>query len=123
MQTILVAGRLDDGSPELAALGELAAALQAPLIISSYLRTSDRDSVSGTTTITNYDGLYAAMELAADLLGGAPLQSLTATFRLKTAEPGGFRSGSRFGESVFVEIDYCGMGCVAVEFPFVVTVP
>jgi len=112
-QFILIAGPLDETSPERDELADLAAALRAPILFAGYpANYKDRT-----------DALHTAFALAADILAGMPLQSLQVTFRMKSTEPGGFASGSVLRGVVYIESSTCPMGCWELPLHFAVTVP
>lgn len=113
IQVVLVVGRLDAESAERARLGELAAALRAPIIYAGY----------PSNWLVKTDGLYAALELAADLLSGKVLPNVNAKFRMKSDQPGGFQTGSTLHGTVFVESDQCPMGCGELPYQFAVEIP
>jgi len=113
VQVILVIGRLDAESAERTHLGELAAALRAPIIYAGYPRN----------WLIRTDGLHAALDHAADVLTGVPLPSVKATFRMKSERPGGFETGSILHGTIFVESDQCPMGCGELPYQFAVQVP
>ena len=101
IQVVLVAGRLDVDSVERRNLAELAAALRAPIIYSGYPKDWRETG----------DGLYSALDLAADLLAGSALPSVEAIFRMKSDQPGGFQSGPALHGTLWIESDLCPMGC------------
>ena len=113
IQAVLIASRLREDSADRAALADLAAAIRAPTIHAGY----PGDWQDQT------DGLHAAMELASDLLDGSALQSLKATFRMRSDQPNGFASGAVLRGTLYVESSQCPMGCWELPLTFAVTVP
>ncbi len=112
IQVVLIAGRLDGDSVERRNLAELAAALRAPIIYSGYPRDWRETG----------DGLYLALDLAADLLAGSALPSVAAVFRLKSDQPGGFQSGPALHGTLWIESDLCPMGCAELPLEFAVDI-
>jgi hypothetical protein len=112
IQVVLIAGRLDANSVERTNLAELAAALRAPIIYSGYPRDWRETG----------DGLYSALDLAADLLAGSALPSVEAVFRMKSDQPGGFQSGAALHGTLWIESDLCPMGCAELPMEFAVDI-
>ena len=112
IQVVLVAGRLDGDSVERRNLAELAAALRAPIIYSGYPKDWRETG----------DGLYLALDLAADLLAGSALPSVEAVFRMKSDQPGGFQSGPTLHGTLWIESDLCPMGCAELPLEFAVDI-
>jgi hypothetical protein len=112
IQVVLIAGRLDEDSVERKNLAELAAALRAPMIYAGYPRDWRWYG----------DGLYSALDLAADLLAGAALPSVAAAFRMKSDQPGGFQSGPTLHGTLWIESDVCPMGCWELPLEFAVDI-
>jgi hypothetical protein len=100
-----------------AAIAELAAALRAPVIALPFRPGPEREPQPWS------GGIYSALQLAAELVDGAPLRSLTATFRVKTYAPSGFVSGTTLRGTIITENDLCPMGCGEVAQEFVVSIP
>ena len=69
------------------------------------------------------DGLYLAMDLAADLLAGSAMPSVEAVFRMRSGQPGGFQRGSVLQGTIHVESDLCPMGCAELPLQFAVEIP
>ena len=112
IQVVLIAGRLDVDSVERRNLAELAAALRAPIIYSGYPKDWRETG----------DGLYAALDLAADLLAGSALPTVEAVFRMKSDQPGGFQSGPTLHGTLWIESDLCPMGCAELPLEFAVDI-
>ena len=112
IQVVLIAGRLDGESVERKNLAELAAALRAPIIYAGYPRDWREKG----------DGLYSALDLAADLLAGSALPSVEAVFRMKSDQPGGFQSGPTLHGTLWIESDLCPMGCAELPLEFAVDI-
>ncbi len=112
IQVVLIAGRLNGDSVERKNLAELAAALRAPIIYSGYPKDWREKG----------DGLYAALDLAADLLAGSALPSVEAVFRMKSDQPGGFQSGPTLHGTLWIESDLCPMGCAELPLEFAVDI-
>ncbi len=112
IQVVLIAGRLDGESWERTHLAELAAALRAPIIYAGY----------PTDWRTTGDGLYAALDLAADLLAGSALPTVEAVFRMKSDPPGGFQPGAALHGTLWIESDLCPMGCAELPLVFAVDI-
>ena len=112
IQVVLIAGRLDVDSVERRNLAELAAALRAPIIYSGYPKDWREKG----------DGLYSALDLAAELLAGSALPSVEAVFRMKSDQPGGFPSGPTLHGTLWIESDLCPMGCAELPLEFAVDI-
>ena len=112
IQVVLIAGRLDVDSVERRNLAELAAALRAPIIYSGYPKDWREKG----------DGLYSALDLAAELLAGSALPSVEAVFRMKSDQPGGFQSGPTLHGTLWIESDLCPMGCAELPLEFAVDI-
>ena len=113
VQPILIAGRLDENSSQRLALAELAAALRAPIIYAGYPRNWSLPR----------DGLYGAVDLAADLLARSALPTVKAVFRMKSDQPGGFQRDSMLHGILYVESDVCDMGCAELPLQFAAEIP
>jgi hypothetical protein len=100
------------------ALAELAAALRAPTIALG-VTLSTHDFYAQTWE----SGVYAALDLAADLIAELPLPALSAAFRVKASGPGAFPAGATLQGSVYVESDICPMGCWEIPLAFAVEIP
>jgi hypothetical protein len=118
VQTILVAGALNEGATERATLAELAAALHAPLIHAGFPR-----NYTNWDAGSPFDGLYAALGLASELLAGDALPMVTATFSLRAEAPFTFISGTLLRGTLYMESDQCPMGCWELPLDFAVEVP
>jgi hypothetical protein len=113
IQVVLVAPRLYEESQESSELAELAAALHAPIIYAGYPK-GWKDHV---------DGIFFALRLASNLVSGSSLPSVSATFRLKSGEPGGFQRGTTLHGTVWIESGYCPSDCKELPLHFAVEVP
>lgn len=113
VQVVLIAGQLDEDSGERRNLAELAAALRAPIIYAGY----------PTEWQARKDGLYLAMDLAADLLAGSAMPSVKAVFRMRSGQPGGFQRGSLLQGTIHVESNLCPMECAELPLQFAVEIP
>jgi hypothetical protein len=113
IQVILIAARLKEGSEDRRILAELAAALRAPIIHAGYPGSFEDQT----------DGLYAALDLAADLSAGSALSSVKAVFRMKSNVPGGFQSGTVLHGAIYVQSDICDWECLLIPQEFAVRVP
>jgi hypothetical protein len=109
IQSVLIVGA-PTRSTERLALANLAAALHAP-------------AISLGLTQTWAAGSFAAFDLAADLIGGLPLPTLSAAFRVKAKSPTTFSAGTTLYGVVYVESDSCPMGCAEVPLEFAVEIP
>jgi hypothetical protein len=118
-QFIVIAGARDTDSAERLALADLAAALRAPAVSLGV----SRRPLSGYYTQTWASGMYAAMDLAADLLDESPLPSLSASFRVKANQPDAFPAGATLHGAIFIETDICPMGCWEIPLEFAVEIP
>ena len=115
---IVVAAAPPDLRVEQQALAELAAALRAPKI-SLGVTQNLSDHLGQTWT----SGSYAALDLAADLIDGLPLPTLSAAFRVTGNGAGAFPAGATVRGVVYVESDICPMGCWEHALEFAVVVP
>jgi hypothetical protein len=118
IQSIVIAAT-PDAQNERVALADLAAALHAPAIA---LGVSIKPA-SGFYAQTWTAGVYAALDLAADLLAGSPLPSLSASFRLTAHQPNAFPAGATLRGAIFMESDICPMGCWELPLEFSVEIP
>jgi hypothetical protein len=109
IQSVLIVGA-PTRSTERLAVADLAAALRAP-------------AISLGLTQTWAAGSFAAFDLAADLIGGLPLPTLSAAFRVKATSPTLFAAGTTLHGMVYVESDFCPMGCGEVPLEFAVEIP
>lgn len=109
IQSVLIVGA-PTRSTERLALANLAAALHAP-------------AISLGVEQTWAAGSFAAFDLAADLIGGLPLPTLSATFRVKAKSPAAFSAGTTLYGVVYVESDTCPMGCWEIPLEFAVEIP
>ncbi len=113
VEIILIPGELPEKSPERPLLAEIAEALHAPQIFAGLPK--------GWASWPN--GLHTAMNIAADMLTGVPLQTIDVVFRLPARDPAGFVAGSRYEGSLAVESDFCPMGCAEPPMNFSVVIP
>ena len=111
IQSVLIVGA-PTWSTERLAVANLAAALHAPAI-----------SLGLSATQTWAAGSFAAFDLAADLIEGLPLPTLSAAFRVKAKSPTTFLAGTTLYGVVYVESDHCPMGCAEVPLEFAVEIP
>ncbi len=120
IQSILIAGAPAAQQGERWALAELSAALRAPAI---FLGVS-QDSASGFISKQTWaSGLYGALDLAAALIEGLPLPTLSAVFRVKANQPGAFPVGATLHGVVYLESEICPMGCWELPLEFAVEIP
>jgi hypothetical protein len=94
-------------------LAELAAALHAPVIYSGFPREWK----------DHRDGLHFALGLASKMLSVSPLPTVSATFRVKSSEAGGFQHGVTLHGTVWIESGYCPNDCKELPLHFAVEVP
>ncbi len=113
IQVVLVSSRLAEESAERQNLADLAAALRAPIIYAGYPKEWS----------VRLDGLFSALDLAADLVAGSALPTMDAVFRMKSDQPGGFQTGSTVHDTIFVESEQCSVGCGELPFPFAAGIP
>jgi hypothetical protein len=116
IQSVLIAGAALAQRGERAALAELSAALRAPMISLGVRPPGFRGS-------TWEAGSYAALDLAADLIDGAPLPTLSAVFNVRAHEPGAFPAGATLRGALHIESDLCPMGCWEIPLEFAVEIP
>jgi hypothetical protein len=117
VQSVLIVGA-PTWSTERLAVADLAAALHAPAIslgLSHIPLGFERRLWAA--------GSFAAFDLAADLIGGLPLPTLSAAFRVKAKSPTTFSAGTTLYGVVYVESDSCPMGCAEVPLEFAVEIP
>jgi hypothetical protein len=119
IQAIVIAAAPDEQRGEHLALADLAAALRAPAISLGVSMQTGSGFYSQTWTA----GLYAALDLAADLVNGSPLPSLSAAFRVKANQPNAFPAGATLRGAIFIESDICPMGCWEIPLEFAVEIP
>jgi hypothetical protein len=117
IQVILIAGARLDQTADRNALAELAAALRAPAIS---LGMSRNGSPSDQTWAS---GSYAALSLAADLVDGLALPTLSAEFRIATSEPNAFPAGAMLHGTVLIESEPCPFDCQYLPLEFAVEIP
>jgi hypothetical protein len=87
--------------------------------ISLGLTRDDRDFQTQTWA----SGAFAALDLAADLVVGARLPSLTADFRIRAVSPGAFPPGSILRGVVIVESEICPVHCWVLPLEFAAEIP
>ena len=119
IQAILIAGVPDTQRDERMALAELSSALRAPTV---YLGVT-QDSRSGFYAQTWASGLYAALDLAADLTDESLLPTLSAVFRVQANQPDAFAAGTTLRGALYIESDICPMGCWEMPLEFAVEIP
>jgi hypothetical protein len=119
IQAVLIAAARSEDNDARWALAELAAALSAPAI--SLGQPYDSEMFGGEHSWRA--GLFAALDLAADLIDGLPIPTLSAEFRVETVEPGGFLPGTVLYGVVYVESEICPMGCWEIPLEFAVEIP
>ena len=118
VRMILVAALPHAAIEQRQALAELAATLRAPLIsLGTVLGEPDYAPNASAT------GSYAALDLAADLVDGVRLPTLSATVRIKAPAPDAFLAGSILYGVVYVQNEICPWECLDVPLEFAVTVP
>jgi hypothetical protein len=98
-------------------IADLAAAIGATKIVLGVSQDSQ-----GFFSQTWPSGTPAALDLAADLLDGKALPTLTATFRIN-ANAGAFPSGALLRGILSVETAICPMGCWELPVSFAVRIP
>ncbi len=115
IQVILIAFRLATQSVERKNLEELAVALRAEIIYAGFPEDSWAKG----------DGLYSALDLAADLLAGSALPTVKAVVRMKSNEPGGFPAGSNLRGTIQIEsgVGNWDWGPVMLPLQFAVDIP
>ena len=118
IQAVVIAAAPDLQSADSLALADLAAALRAPAIALSVATYT-----FGARAPTWTSGVYAALDLAADLLDGAPLPSLSASFRVKANQPNAFPAGATLRGAIFIETEFCPMGCIEIPLEFTAEIP
>lgn len=116
LTTVIVASRLAEDSPARQQLAEIATALQAPLVIAG-------KPANWLEEYADSDGLYQALELAAEIVSGAPLPTLNVIFRLRRDTGAPFESGTMLRGTVNVESELCPMGCAELPLPFAARIP
>lgn len=115
IQSILITAAPEAQRGERLALAELSAALRAPAI--SLGVTYD------SSAHTWASGSFAALDLAADLIDGVPLPTLSAVFRVKADHPDAFPPGTTLHGAIYVESIICPMGCWEIPLEFAVEIP
>jgi hypothetical protein len=116
VQLVVIAGAPEARRAERFAVADLAAALRAPSI-SLGLRPDSYSEQPWTA------GAFAAWDLAADLIQGVPLPTLSASFRIKAKAPTLFTAGATLYGVIYVETDICPMGCWEIPLEFAVEIP
>jgi hypothetical protein len=119
IQSVLIGATPGGPHPDRLALAELAAALRAPAIFLGVKMASG----SGFLAQTWGGGSYAALDLAADLIDGVPLPTLSAVFRVHANQPGAFAAGATLHGVLYLESDICPMGCWELPLEFAVEIP
>lgn len=117
IQSVLIVGA-PAWSVDRLAVADLAAALRAPAISLGVSRITQDFATRSWEA-----GSFAAFDLAADLIGGLPLPTLSATFRVKAASPTTFAAGTTLYGVVYVESEICPMGCWEIPLEFAVQIP
>jgi hypothetical protein len=105
-----------DTFPKRKAVAELAAALHAPIVATDSIFYDVPSPIRA-------DATYAAFDLVADLIEGAPLPSLSATFRVRAPSPGAFPSGSMLRGVLYVQDQSCPFECAEVAIAFAARIP
>jgi hypothetical protein len=115
IQVILISFRLATDSVERTNLEELAASLRAQIIYAGFPADS----------WARGDGLYSALDLAADILAGSALPTVKAVFRMKSDQPVGFQPGSTLRGMIQVESGAWDwdQGSVMLPLQFAVDIP
>jgi hypothetical protein len=116
VQTILIAAFRPYDIADSMAVAELADTLGAPTISTGLIDPRHDDTTPG-------HGLFAAVDLAADLLAGADMPTLSATFRVRAPAAGAFVAGSTLHGVLLLESDICPVGCQELSLPFAVRIP
>jgi hypothetical protein len=117
IQSVLIVGA-PAWSVDRLAVADLAAALRAPAISLGVSRNTQDFAARSWDA-----GSFAAFDLAADLIGGLPLPTLSATFRVKAGSPTTFAAGTTLYGVVYVESEICPMGCWEIPLEFAVEIP
>jgi hypothetical protein len=117
VRSILIDGSAQGSRLDHRDVADLAAALRAPTV-SLGVTTNERDFYLQSWA----SGANSALELAADLVEGKPLPTLSATFRVKSGT-GAFPSGATLRGVLYVESDICPMGCWEIPVAFSVIIP
>jgi hypothetical protein len=117
IEVVLIVGAPLEQTTDRRELAELSAALQAPAIS---LGLSPTGWPFGQTWAS---GSYAALDLAADLIDGLALPTLSADFRITTGEPGAFLAGATLHGTVYVESEPCPFDCQYLPLEFAVEIP
>jgi hypothetical protein len=69
-------------------------------------------------------GSFGALDLAADLLDGLPLPTLSATFRVTADGPDAFLPGAILHGVVYLDTEFCGWEeCYQLPIEFAVRIP
>ena len=116
VQTLLITAAIPDEIAGSTAVAELAEALGAPLISTGLIDPRYDDTTPG-------HGLFAALDLAADLIAGTDMPTLSTTLRVRAPVAGAFVAGSTLHGALFLESDICPVGCQELALPFVVRIP
>jgi len=117
IRVLLIVGAPLNQPADRQSLAELAAALQAPTIamgISPIASPFDQSWASGT---------FGTLDLAADLIEGLPLPTLSAEFHIAAAESGAFPAGAILHGAVHVESEPCPFDCQYLPLEFAVEIP
>lgn len=114
IRSIVISGASYEQIADRRATAALAAALEAPLVALGF----------GSDWFNPWpSGIFGALDLAADLALGVPLPTLSARFRVRSAEPGAFRSGDTLYGAVLVDSITCPMTCWEIPLEFAVAIP
>jgi hypothetical protein len=116
IQVVLIVGATLEQASDRRDLAELAAALQAPAVSLGISWVSPFGQIWAS-------GSYGALDLAADLIDGLALPTLSADFRVEASEPGAFVTGSTLHGTVYVESEPCPFGCQYLPLEFAVEIP
>jgi hypothetical protein len=116
--SLLIAGASLAQPDERTALAELAATLRAPTIALGIFTDQSGNPVQSWTA-----GSFGALDLAADLLDGLPLPTLSATFRVTADAPDTFLSGAILHGVIYLESYICDWDCYELPIEFAVRIP
>jgi hypothetical protein len=96
------------------ALADLANALRAPTIAFGFSPFITRSWASGS---------FAALDLAADLVEGTSLPTISAKLRVRAAHDGAFAAGAKLRGVVFLQSEICDWDCLQVPVEFAADIP
>jgi hypothetical protein len=119
IQAVLIAAAPASEHAERVALAELSTALRAPAISFGVVLAA-----SGLGAPQTWEsGSYAALDLAADLIDGIPLPSLSAMFRVSANQPGAFPAGATLHGTLYVLSELCPFSCLEISLEFAAEIP